>query len=531
MKCAVLREVSIQCNCIGDSGATALAGALAHCSSLRRLDLQGNSLGDEGVVAIAKATDRWHHLDLYLHNVNVSDTGMERVLDQRPGTNIRKMVFGSSWDSVCTAGEEALERALSCVKLPAINISHDANNCFFVSNQIELLTGVTTLSMAVTEDTVPILCTIMKQLTRLQRLECHDINIISTDSEHLLSNTIKTCQSVRDITLHGRYYAKAPVCLLEALRCMDLYSLDLSSCGLNDDCMAVLFTDHKPWVNLHTLRLANFSYNRKTEYLHNVLGCCRTLRHLECDIFHMESITEILQYHSTLLELKLTNSSSSTINMYSLFQIVANNRLQVLGLTKCHVQDYELFRTKFEIQDGENLQSLTLAYCNLQHTGSICLSIKLELFYKLHTLDLTGNEIGPIGMICIAEGLQHCAYLQILMLRGNKITSKGLQPIAIIMEGCKYLKELDLKDNEIHDIDSATFLVTSWRHKNFLKIHLDDLPTSLTHGEGCCKSSHHFIQQYNKNDYIFILLSDYEIYYEDNGYTSIPKLISKVSEI
>ena len=529
-KCAVLREVSIQCNCIGDLGAIALAGALAHCSSLKILDLQGNSLGDEGAVAVAKATDCWVHLDLYLHNVNVSDTGMDRVLDQRPETNIRKMVFGSSWDSICSAGEEALEQALSCAKLPAINISHDANNYFFVSNQIELLTGITTLSMAVTEDTVPILCTIMKQLTILQRLECHDIHIINTDSEYLLSNTIKTCQSVRDITLRGSYHDKAPVCLLEALRCMDLYSLDLSSCILNDDCMAVLFTDHKPWVNLHTLRLANDSYNRKTEYWHNILGYCRTLRHLECDIFEMESITEILQYHSTLVELKLTNSSSSTINMYPLLQIVANNHLQVLGLTKCRVHDYELFRTMIEIQDGEKLRSLTLADCDLQLAGSVCLSDKLESFYRLHTLDLTDNEIGPIGMICIAEGLRHCAYLQILMLHGNKITSEGLSSIAKIMESCTYLKELDLRENYVSNIESAIFLVTSWQHKNYLKIYLDALHQSLLLGKGCCDSCYRLLRQYNKNDYILLLL-EFEAYHTEDRYKSIPKLILKVSEI
>ena len=530
VKCAVLREFSIQCNCIGYSGAIALAGALAHCSSLRRLDLQGNALGDEGAMAVAKATDCWVHLDLYLHNVNVSDTGMESILDQRPGTNIRKMVFGSSWDSIRSAGEEALDQALSCVKLPAINISHDANNCFFVSNQIELLTGVTTLSMAVTEDTVPILCNIVKQLTRLQRLECHDIHTISTDSEQLLSNAIKTCQSVRDITLRGSHYDKTLVCLLEVLRCMDLYSLDLSSCELNDDCMAILFIDHKPWINLHTLRLANDSYNRKTEYLHNILRYCGMLRHLEYHVIEMESITEILQYHSTLLELKLTNSSSSTINMYPLLQIVANNHLQVLGLTKCRVHDYELFRTMIEIQDGEKLRSLTLADCDLQLAGSVCLSVKLESFYRLHTLDLTDNEIGPIGMICIAEGLQHCAYLQILMLYGNKITSEGLSSIAKIMESCKYLKELDLRENYVSDIESAIFLVTSWQHKNYLKIYLDALHQSLLLGEGCCDSCYRLLRQYNKNDYILLLL-EFEAYYTEDKYKSIPKLILKVSEI
>ena len=450
-KCSVLREVSIQCNCISDSGAIALAGALAHCSSLRRLDLQGNSLGDEGAVAVAKATDSWIHLDLYLYNVNVSDTGMERILDQRPGTNIRKMVFGSSWESIRSAGEEALERALSCVKLPAISISHDTNNCFVVSNQIELLTSVTTLSMVVTEDNVPTLCGILKQLTRLQRLECHDIHIISTDNEQLLSNAIKTCQSVRDITLHGRFYDKAPVCLLEALRCMDLYSLDLSSCKLNDDCMAVLFTDHKPWLNLHTLHLADYSFNRKTEYLHNILGHCRISQHLECDILDMKSITAILQYQSRLVELKLTNCSSSIINMYPLLQIVANNRLQVLGLINYYVKDYEIFHTMIELLDGEKLQSLTLVSCGLELTGSVYLSTKLAYFNKLHTLNLTDNNIGPVGMICIAEVLQHCANLQILVLGANMITSEGVFCIAKIMESCKYLKELDLRQNEIND--------------------------------------------------------------------------------
>ena len=95
-RCSVIQEVSIQCNSIGDSGAIALADGLVHCSSLRRLDLQGNGLGDEGAVAIAKAAEGLPKLHLYLHNVNITEEGVERVLEHRASTKVRAMVFGSS---------------------------------------------------------------------------------------------------------------------------------------------------------------------------------------------------------------------------------------------------------------------------------------------------------------------------------------------------------------------------------------------------------------------------------------------------
>ena len=85
-RCSVVQEVSIQCNSIGDSGAIALADALVHCSSLKRLDLQGNALGDEGAVAISKATEGLPNLNLYCHNVNITEEGVERVLEHRAST-------------------------------------------------------------------------------------------------------------------------------------------------------------------------------------------------------------------------------------------------------------------------------------------------------------------------------------------------------------------------------------------------------------------------------------------------------------
>ena len=104
-RCSVVQEVSIQCNSIGDSGAIALADALVHCSSLRRLDLQGNGLGDEGAVAIAKAAEGLPNLDLYLHNVNITEEGVERVLEQRASisTNLQSLDM-----SDCRIGSEGV---------------------------------------------------------------------------------------------------------------------------------------------------------------------------------------------------------------------------------------------------------------------------------------------------------------------------------------------------------------------------------------------------------------------------------------
>ena len=71
----MVQEVSFQYN---STGAIGLAHALVHCNSLRRLDLQGNALRD-GAVAITDAAERMHNLDLYLHNGNITEEGIERV--------------------------------------------------------------------------------------------------------------------------------------------------------------------------------------------------------------------------------------------------------------------------------------------------------------------------------------------------------------------------------------------------------------------------------------------------------------------
>ena len=179
-RCSVVQEVSIQCNSIGDSGAIALANALVHCSSLRRLDLQGNGLGDEGAVAIAKAAEGLPNLDLYLHNVNITEEGVERVLKHRASTKIRAIVFGSSWDAISDAGIDALRSALKCGTLPALKIS--TNNIYNIEILVAELEHVRNIRGFecdwAADDTLPTLCGIIKSMDNLQHLKCSRLGYI-----------------------------------------------------------------------------------------------------------------------------------------------------------------------------------------------------------------------------------------------------------------------------------------------------------------------------------------------------------------
>ena len=241
-RCSVVQEVSIQCNSIGDSGAIALADALVHCSSLRRLDLQGNGLGDEGAVAIAKAAEGLPNLDLYLHNVNITEEGVERVLEHRASTKIRAMVFGSSWDIIIDAG---MRSALKCGILPART---NIYNIEILVAELEHVRNIRRLVCDnVTDDTLPTLCGIIKSMNNIQHLECRNIISISSNNAQLLSDCLKSCKNIRGLSLRysiGRLVS-IHSSILDAVKCCTtLQSLDMSNCKISSEGVALLFDDH-----------------------------------------------------------------------------------------------------------------------------------------------------------------------------------------------------------------------------------------------------------------------------------------------
>ena len=543
-KCTILWEFSIQCNCISDSGAIALAGTLAHCSSLRRLDLQGNALGDEGAVAVAKATDCWLHLDLYLHNVNVSDTGMERVLDQRPGTNIRKMVFSSSWNSICSAGEEALERAMSsCPNVPALKLSESNIHMLEYVVKNKQMTNITALECdKLSEATVPILCSIMGCLRELRHFEFHGVEFVNSRNALLICDSIKKCKCIHSLSLHGevRLFRAS---LLETVKCCgNLQSLHLTRCRL---CLepgdSVFSNSHIFWASLHTLKLVDNIFD--CSKADNIFDCSKAdniclhsknLCHLDLRANYFDSrflitLVEAIRTHTGLKELylNLPNCDVDEI-LLRLVQVIKNNCLRVLHLVRFIPS---CLTNLIQVLHEQSLQSLTLRCISCDLIDIILFSIKIREFNKLVKFNIEGSKIGPIGMICLAEGLQHCANLEELILDDNKISSAGVPAILDVMDSCRYLKKLSLNNNAL-TVNDATLLVGRWKHPTMLTIHLNrphqflkkekkcccschhmelfnkcDYVLLIKKGEECCCSGHHLLELNSKNDYVILMLS------------------------
>ena len=527
----MVQEVSIQCNSICDLGAIALADALVHCSSLRRLDLQGNGLGDEGAVAIAKAAEGLPNLDLSLHNVNITEEGVERVLEHRASTKIRAMVFGSSWDAISDAGIDALRSALKCGTLPTLKISR-TNICSIeiLISELGHVRNIRGLQYDwVTDDTLPTLCGIIKSMDNLQHLKCsRGIDYISSTSAQLLGDILRTCKFLYSVSIHGHIYGSMSVhyILLEAVKCCNnLRSLDMTHCSICSDGVTSLYCDHKSWVNLHTL---NLSHNKidsdDAQVLSKVLVHCKNLRYLDLSRNGLGdsgclSLADGLQNHTSLLELKLGGNKITSEGIAAMIPVIKQNHLQHLDLTKCAIGS-DGIAALVDVTCADTLQILELSYNSLDLVGAMILSVGLQRCRQLMELDISNNKIGSSGMSYLVGGLQHCINLQVLNLKRNSITSDGIAAITVIMKRCRYLQKLELGWNSI-GVDGAAVVVGGWQHKSMVTLDLSyvlDYPhqSALVRVERCCSGCDHLLEQYYNNDYVIIHINS----------KWIPKLVS-----
>ena len=539
--CSVVQEVSIQCNSIGDSGAIALADALVHCSSLRRLDLQGNGLGDEGAVEIVKAAEGLPNLDLYLHNVSITEEGVERVLEHRASTKIRAMVFGSSWDAISDAGIDALRSALKCGTLPTLEIS-DAN-IYDIEKLVAELENVRNIRRlvcnGVTDYSLPTLCGIIKSMNNLQHLECGGIGDISSNNSQLLSDCLKLCKNIRGLSLQShRYASPQSIFYIDVVKCCtNLQSLDMSGCNIGSVGVALLFDDHQCWVNLHTLNLSSNEIGSDgAQVLSKVLVHCKNLRCLDitdnCIGDGAVALAEGLKDLTSLLELRLRNNlitsqgalalvevlkynhlqhfniSSYSIgpeSMAALVDVICADSLQTLGLRGF---DVSVSLISAKLKSCRQLVRLDISYHNIGLHGMLSLAEGLKSCRQLVELNISSNNIGSHGMPSLAEGLQYCTNLQVLDLSGNRITYYGVASIVGIMKRCRYLQQLNLSWNSI-GMDGAAVLVGGWQHKSVLTLNLDcnlgdPHESALSTGKKCCSSCDHLLELYYKNDYMII---------------------------
>ena len=541
-RCSVVREISIQCNSIGDSGAIAIADVLVNCSSLRRLDLQGNNLGDEGAVAIAKAAENLPNLDLYLLNVNITDEGIERVLEHRASTKIRAVVFGSSWESISEAGIDDLRSALKCDTLPALRISE--TNIYNIETLVAELQHVRNIKGLechdITDDTVPTLCRIMKYLCNLHHIECRVLGSFSSTSAELLTGSLKTRKSLHSVTLDDIYAydttqfsllnANGSLCSssLDALKCCsNIHSLSLPLCNIGSVGISLLVSAHKSWVNLHTLNLRKNGFGSDgAQDLSKVLVHYKSLRCLDLSWNEIGdsgavALAEGLKDHTRLIELKLGYNNITSAGIAALIQVIRCNHLQHLDLSRCS-QLSEGVAALVDVMCTDSLQTLKLGDNELGEDGIVSLSVGLKNCTQLVQLYIYNNGIDSRGLEYLGEGLRHCTKLQVLMLSNNDIETDDVHTILGIMESCRYLHKLSLHGNDI-GVDDAAVLIKGWQNQSVLTLNLDSCfddshQLALVKGESCCNSCDHLLELYYNNDYVRIELDYVGLY--------IPKVIS-----
>ena len=561
---SVLQVFSVQCNFIRDSGAAALASSIAGIKSLRRLDLQGNGIEDEGVVALAKATEESPGLDLYLYNVEVTQEGISRVLELRATTHIKTMVLGSSWDSICEEGLDALRNVLKLGTLPALRISATS-----------IQTNIDNIRSALTED---------------QALG-KNIRFLGVSTRYnYVEGIIPAVSDILEITKHLQHFhlflrEDCPTGLKklsDQLKQLDLLSVVLEG---NISSLLLLLANSKVLANVHTLHLSRtrLSFD-DVHHLWGVLGqlenlCCLRLEWADIGDVGAVALAEALKDHTGLRELDISHNEINSVGMSALAPVIGANKIQHLNIS-WNVIDCSCDDLALAIADcGETLQSLnihytglllvkgvlnqmknkmrhlvvldisanaicsqgiedlseSLKYChqlvelNVSDTGIdshgvVLLSESLQHCSRLVKLDISFNDIGTQGMLSLANTLvKYCNNLQELNLLENNITSDGVPAIVYVMINCCRLKELCLSHNEI-GIEGAASLVEGWKHCSVLTVFLNGCyeeshRSHLLEGEHPdCNHCGRLLQLYYFNDFIIL---------DVRGH--IPKLVCSVN--
>ena len=318
---SVLQVFSVQCNFIRDSGAAALASSIAGIRSLRRLDLQGNGIGDKGVVALAKATEETPGLDLYLYNVEVTQEGISRVLELRATTHIKTMVLGTSWDSICMEGMDALRNVLKLGTLPALKIS--ATN---------LQTNMENIRTALAED---------EALGR-------NIRSLEVSWYKYVEDIIPAVSDILEITKHLQHFHwfLPEDCgigwkkLSDQLKHLDLLSVVLEGeFTTNISSLPLSFANSKVLANVHTLHFGIMSLSSDdVHHLCVVLEqletlCCLGLPYAGIGDVGAVTLAKALKGHIGLTKLDIRNNRITSVGMSALSPVIRANKIQRLNIS------------------------------------------------------------------------------------------------------------------------------------------------------------------------------------------------------
>ena len=425
---SVLQVFSVQCNFITDSGASALASSIAGIGSLRILDLQGNDIRDEGVVAIAKATEENPGLDVYLYNVEVTQEGISRVLELRATTHIKTMVLGSSWDSICEEGIEALRSVFELGTLPALKISHTSSNSIQanVDNIITVLTedqalGKNTRSLEIInyskeESIVPAVSDVLENTKHLQHF-----NLVFVNEYH--TGLKKLSDQLKHLHLRSMYLEIKPK-----------YS------------SVPLFVNSNILSNVHTLHLRMSLSSDDVHHVCEVLGqldslCCLRLPWTHIDDVGAIALAKALKDHTRLTELDISRNEITSVGMSALAMVIRANKIQHLNISRNKIGGScdDLVDAKGVLSQMKHLAISGISLNAVGTQGIEYLSESLKYCHQLVELNVSSTGIDSHGVVILSESLQCCSRLVKL-----DISCNAIEYLSESLKYCHQLVELNV---------------------------------------------------------------------------------------
>ena len=371
---------------IGESGASALAGALKKNSTLKCLLLGSSSIGDLGAIAFADALQTNSALtQLDLGGNGIGALGIEAICKALQFNHVITHL------DLCgnTIGDSGAEALAGALQSPATLLSHlDLEGCEITSLGVESLAGALQTNRSLTDLSLAglsISCsaTALAEAIRLNQtlthldLSCSGIGDLGTEAicKAMQSNHVTTHLSLGGNKI-GDSGAEA---LAEALKspATQLSYLHLYRCQITSLGVKILAGALQTNRSLTHLGLGSSSISCSATALAEALQFNRTLTHLDLS-YNKITDTEAIQLAQTLLDKNNTltyldlsgnnigaeeeASSSISCSVTALAEALQLNRTLIhLGLSNNQISDTEAIQLAQTLLDKNN----TLAYLGL----------------------------------------------------------------------------------------------------------------------------------------------------------------------
>lgn len=238
----------------------------------------------------------------------------------------------------------------------------------------------------------------------------------------------------------------------------NLFSLDLSNCGLNDNDLIYL----TPYItNLTFLKYLNLSQNSLSSvsisFLAQTFNLLKNLEYLNLSQNELgdDGIIELSNELDKLSNLQTLSLFYNKIKYYGLNalgkKLCLLKKLKTLNLSANFVYNEEMDALITSLNSLNSLNCLNLANNQIMTDGLVLLSSKLEKLPHLQHINISENCIKPPGFVAFSENLNKCPKLVSLIFYGNQIGTMGIKSLVSNLDAVPMLRVLNIGFNLITD--------------------------------------------------------------------------------